>query len=183
MAGLIKDPEDAGRIIAAAITQAEAPNATAKAPETKPSLRLKPKPPPNRGSKRRRRLIRLRGPPSEPMDDTNRDNRRKTTSHRQNEVADEGRSRLANPRIHTRVLLEEHIAKLSAPPSDRHAILLTLQATDAGGKDGAIRPLGARSVRVHHIIGAKPSARKAGSAKARDEGGVLTHKLQMRPVR
>ena len=35
MAGLIKDPEDAGRIIAAAITQAEAPNATAKTPETK----------------------------------------------------------------------------------------------------------------------------------------------------
>ena len=35
LAGLVKDPEDAGRIIAAAITQAEAPNAAAKAPETK----------------------------------------------------------------------------------------------------------------------------------------------------
>ena len=35
VAGLIKDPEDAGRMIAAAITQAEAPIAAAKAPETK----------------------------------------------------------------------------------------------------------------------------------------------------
>jgi len=35
LAGLVKDPEDAGRIIAAAITQAEAPIAAAKAPETK----------------------------------------------------------------------------------------------------------------------------------------------------
>ena len=35
LAGLVKDPEDAGRIIAAAITQAEVPIAAAKAPETK----------------------------------------------------------------------------------------------------------------------------------------------------
>ena len=35
LAGLVKDPEDAGRIIAAAITQAKAPIAAAKAPETK----------------------------------------------------------------------------------------------------------------------------------------------------
>ena len=35
VAGLVKDPEDAGRMIAAAITQAEAPIAAAKAPETK----------------------------------------------------------------------------------------------------------------------------------------------------
>src|SRR5208283_4378928 len=34
LAGLVKDPEDAGRMIAAAITQAEAPIAAAKAPET-----------------------------------------------------------------------------------------------------------------------------------------------------
>ena len=34
VAGLIKDPEDAGRMIAAAVTQAEAPIAAAKAPET-----------------------------------------------------------------------------------------------------------------------------------------------------
>ena len=73
-------------------------------------------------------------------------------------------------------LLEEHIAKLSAPPSDRHAILLTLQATDAGGKTGPSVRLGARSVRVRHILGSKPSARKAGSAKTRDEIGALTHK-------
>ena len=33
VAGLVKDPEDAGRLIAAAITQAEAPTAAAKAPE------------------------------------------------------------------------------------------------------------------------------------------------------
>ena len=44
LAGLVKDPEDAGRIIAAAITQAEAPNATAKTPETEAEPRLKPKP-------------------------------------------------------------------------------------------------------------------------------------------
>ena len=41
-------------------------------------------------------------------------------------------------------LLEEHVAKLSAMQrlhhaSNRHAILLILQATDAAGKDGAIR--------------------------------------------
>ena len=36
VAGLVKDPEDAGRIIAAAITQAEARIAVAKAPEAKP---------------------------------------------------------------------------------------------------------------------------------------------------
>ena len=35
VAGLVKDPEDAGRVIAAAITQAEAPTAAAKAPEPK----------------------------------------------------------------------------------------------------------------------------------------------------
>ena len=33
VAGLIKDPEDAGRIIAAALTQAKASGATAKSPE------------------------------------------------------------------------------------------------------------------------------------------------------
>ena len=41
-------------------------------------------------------------------------------------------------------LLEEHVAKLAALQqlhyaSNRHAILLILQATDAAGKDGAIR--------------------------------------------
>ena len=35
VAGLLKDPEDAGRIIAAAITQVDTPDAAAKAPETK----------------------------------------------------------------------------------------------------------------------------------------------------
>ena len=35
VAGLIKDPEDAGRVIAAAISQAEPPNATAAAPEAR----------------------------------------------------------------------------------------------------------------------------------------------------
>ena len=48
VAGLVKDPEDAGRIIAAAITQAEAPIAAAKAPETeaepKPETEAEPKP-------------------------------------------------------------------------------------------------------------------------------------------
>jgi H+-transporting ATPase len=48
LAGLVKDPEDAGRIIAAAITQAEAPNAAAKAPETKaeaePETEVEPEP-------------------------------------------------------------------------------------------------------------------------------------------
>ncbi len=48
LAGLVKDPEDAGRIIAAAITQAEAPIAAAKAPETeaepKPETEAEPKP-------------------------------------------------------------------------------------------------------------------------------------------
>jgi PPK2 family polyphosphate:nucleotide phosphotransferase len=43
-----------------------------------------------------------------------------------------------------KTLLEEHVAKLSAKQqlhyaSNRHAILLILQATDAAGKDGAIR--------------------------------------------
>ena len=45
VAGLVEDPEDAGRIIAAAIAQAEAPNETAKKPETeaapKPSVKAK----------------------------------------------------------------------------------------------------------------------------------------------
>ncbi|MGD0635004.1 MAG: hypothetical protein ABSA13_12110 [Beijerinckiaceae bacterium] len=49
LAGLVKDPEDAGRIIAAAITQAKAPIAAAKAPETKaeepePETEVEPKP-------------------------------------------------------------------------------------------------------------------------------------------
>ena len=43
VAGLIKDPEDAGRMIAAAITQAEAPIAAVKAPETKAEPKLEPK--------------------------------------------------------------------------------------------------------------------------------------------
>ena len=43
-----------------------------------------------------------------------------------------------------KTLLEEQVAKLSAMQrlhhaSNRHAILLILQATDAAGKDGAIR--------------------------------------------
>ena len=58
VAGLIKDPEDAGRMIAAAITQAEAPIAAVKAPETgaapkaeteaapKPSVKAKAPPDP-----------------------------------------------------------------------------------------------------------------------------------------
>ncbi len=58
VAGLIKDPEDAGRMIAAAVTQAEAPIAAAKAPETgaapkakteaapKPSVKAKTPPDP-----------------------------------------------------------------------------------------------------------------------------------------
>jgi H+-transporting ATPase len=41
VAGLIKDPEDAGRMIAAAITQAEAPIAAAKAPETEAAPKAK----------------------------------------------------------------------------------------------------------------------------------------------
>ena len=41
VAGLIKDPEDAGRVIAAAITQAEAPIAAAKAPETEAAPKAK----------------------------------------------------------------------------------------------------------------------------------------------
>ena len=65
-------------MIAAAITQAEAPIAAAKAPETKaepktgteaepkPGAKAKAPPDPNSGR-----------PPSEPMDDTNRNNRRK----------------------------------------------------------------------------------------------------------
>jgi len=48
LAGLVKDPEDAGRIIAAAITQAKAPIAAAKAPETKaeaePETEVEPEP-------------------------------------------------------------------------------------------------------------------------------------------
>ena len=49
VAGLIKDPEDAGRIIAAALTQAETSAAAAKAPEAKsaePELETKAKPKP-----------------------------------------------------------------------------------------------------------------------------------------
>ena len=58
VAGLVKDPEDAGRMIAAAIAQAEAPVAAAKAPETeaeskaeteaapKPSVKAKAPPDP-----------------------------------------------------------------------------------------------------------------------------------------
>ena len=41
VAGLIKDPEDAGRMIAAAITQAEAPTAAAKAPENEAAPKAK----------------------------------------------------------------------------------------------------------------------------------------------
>ena len=40
VAGLVKDPEDAGRVIAAAITQAEAPTAAAKAPERKAEAQI-----------------------------------------------------------------------------------------------------------------------------------------------
>jgi H+-transporting ATPase len=51
VAGLLKDPEDAGRIIAAAITQADTPTAAAKAPETKieaaPNPGVKAKAPPD----------------------------------------------------------------------------------------------------------------------------------------
>ena len=49
VAGLVKDPEDAGRIIAAAIVQADTPDVVAKAPETKVEPKAEPKPPPNRG--------------------------------------------------------------------------------------------------------------------------------------
>ena len=41
VAGLVKDPEDAGRMIAAAVTQAEAPIAAAKAPETEAAPKAK----------------------------------------------------------------------------------------------------------------------------------------------
>ena len=46
VAGLVKDPEDAGRIIAAAITQAEARVAAPKAPETdaEPAEKSEPQP-------------------------------------------------------------------------------------------------------------------------------------------
>jgi ribonuclease E len=48
VAGLVKDPEDAGRIIAAAITQAAKPAAAAKAPEPGPEpkaeIEVEPKP-------------------------------------------------------------------------------------------------------------------------------------------
>ena len=46
VAGLSKDPADAGRLIAAAITQAEAPIAAAKAPEAEPEPDAKAKTPP-----------------------------------------------------------------------------------------------------------------------------------------
>ena len=62
VAGLIKDPEDAGRMIAAAVTQAEAPIAAAKAPETgaapKAETEAAPKP-----------SVKAKVPP-EPIDDT-----------------------------------------------------------------------------------------------------------------
>jgi H+-transporting ATPase len=59
LAGLVKDPEDAGRIIAAAITQAEAPTAAAKAPEPKAeaqtAFKAGPKAKPEPDTKPRRR--------------------------------------------------------------------------------------------------------------------------------
>ena len=77
VAGLVKDPEDAGRMIAAAITQAATPDQAAKAPE--PGARADGR---NRIQARAgdqsegvRRLIPLRRPPSDPTDDTNRSNR------------------------------------------------------------------------------------------------------------
>ena len=77
LAGLIKDPEDAGRIIAAAITQADTPSATAKTPETKAEPKAETEAEPRPGAKAKAPPIQLRRPTSEPMDDTNRANRRK----------------------------------------------------------------------------------------------------------
>jgi H+-transporting ATPase len=51
VAGLVKDPEDAGRIIAAAITQAEAPNATAKVPEARDEPKAETEADPRPGAK------------------------------------------------------------------------------------------------------------------------------------
>ena len=74
-------------------------------------------------------------------------------------------------------LLEEHVAKLSAMQrlhhaSNRHAILLILQATDAAGKDGAIR---LRSLLAR--AGSEPSPQKARTAKPGDEIATLTQEI------
>ncbi len=78
---------------------------------------------------------------------------------------------------HYKSLLEEHVAKLSAMrrlhhASNRHAILLILQATDAAGKDGAIR---LRS--LFAPAGSEPSPQKARTAKPGDEIGALTQEV------
>jgi hypothetical protein len=57
VAGLVKDPEDAGRIIAAAITQAEARVAAPKAPETDAEPPARSEPPPDGKAKRPTDLV------------------------------------------------------------------------------------------------------------------------------
>ena len=51
VAGLVKDPEDAGRMIAAAITQAVAPIAAAKASATKAESKTETEAEPKPGAK------------------------------------------------------------------------------------------------------------------------------------
>jgi PPK2 family polyphosphate:nucleotide phosphotransferase len=157
VAGLVKDPEDAGRMIAAAISQAATPDQAAKAPEHGPEpmaeTEVKPKP----GIKAKVPPDPLRRPPSERWT-----TRTAATAGRTHMKIDCKNFRVREgDNVHlqkwpTRVdpvykskdqyksLLEEHVAKLSAMQqlhyaSNRHAVLLILQATDAAGKDGAIR--------------------------------------------
>ena len=75
-------------------------------------------------------------------------------------------------------LLEEHVAKLSAKQhlhyaSNRHAILLILQATDAAGKDGAIR---------HVMSGVNPQGCRVYSFKQPSEA-ELEHDFLWRTSR
>ena len=56
-------------MIAAAVTQAEAPIAAAKAPETGAAPKAETEAAPKPSVKAKGRLIRLRRPPSEPIDD------------------------------------------------------------------------------------------------------------------
>ncbi len=75
-------------------------------------------------------------------------------------------------------LLEEHVAKLSAMQelhyaSNRHAVLVILQATDAAGKDGAIR---------HVMSGVNPQGCRVYSFKQPSEA-ELEHDFLWRSTR
>ena len=77
-----------------------------------------------------------------------------------------------------KALLEEHVAKLSAMQhlhyaSNRHAILLIFQATDAAGKDGAIR---------HVMSGVNPQGCRVYSFKPPTEA-ELEHDFLWRTTR